>query len=139
MKISLYKVEDKLITLLRISLAIIFVWFGVLKIAGVSPATSLVAGIFPILAGQEGIFWIGIAEVVVGLIVFFNRFQGFANLVLALHLLTTLLLFFTAPGMMFEPKFPMLSLEGEFVLKNISLVVAALVVLVHERRKARHS
>jgi uncharacterized membrane protein YkgB len=49
-----------------------------------------------------------------------------------LHLLGTLSVFFLAPEIMFQPYFPLLTFDGEFVFKNLVLAFAALVVLAHE-------
>ncbi len=38
---------------------------------------------------------------------------------------------------MFDPYVPVLSFEGEFVIKNMTLAIAGLVVLVHEARRRK--
>ena len=52
---------------LRIALGVVFIWFGVLKVADVSPVADLVADIVPILSDRAAVLAIGIVEVVVGL------------------------------------------------------------------------
>jgi uncharacterized membrane protein YkgB len=42
MKISLLKTEDKFITILRISLALVFIWFGALNALGYNPVFDMV-------------------------------------------------------------------------------------------------
>src|SRR5215510_2130928 len=58
-------------TLLRFSLAAIFFWFGMLKLAGVSPVVSLLRSSIPFLAGSPYIELLGLAEIViaVGLVI----------------------------------------------------------------------
>ena len=47
--------EDRLITLLRYTLAVIFIWFGGLKILGYNPVVDLVENsIAPFLASRAG-------------------------------------------------------------------------------------
>jgi uncharacterized membrane protein YkgB len=55
------------------------------------------------------------------------------------HLAGTFMTFYAVPEIMFDPRFPILTLEGEFVVKNIVLAAAGMVVMIHEHRKHRRS
>ncbi|PIQ68243.1 MAG: hypothetical protein COV91_05165 [Candidatus Taylorbacteria bacterium CG11_big_fil_rev_8_21_14_0_20_46_11] len=48
-------IEDRLVFFLRIGLAIIFIWFGLLKVAGYNPVWELVASVSPWLAEGVGL------------------------------------------------------------------------------------
>ena len=44
------------------------------------------------------------------------------------------LTFITGFGIVFQPYFPVLSLAGEFVIKNAVLAIAGLVTLLHQHK-----
>lgn len=122
------------ILLLRISIGIVFVWFGTLKFFdGVSPAQELAIKTIDILS--FGIFsdkfiLIGLAilEVLIGLGLLFNLFLRETLLLLYLQMLGTFtpLIFFTNEVF---TSFPfVLSLEGQYIVKNVIIVSAGIVL-----------
>ncbi len=123
---------NTLIKYLRLSLGLIFFWFGALKVAGYNPVYEIVNASFPMLATSTGNIVLGVLETLIGLGLLTNIFKKITHTVLILHLLGTFSVFFTAPELMFNPHFPILTLSGEFVFKNITLVIAGLVVLAHK-------
>ena len=46
------------------------------------------------------------------------------------HLIGTLSIIVIAPHVIFAPEFPVLTMEGEFVVKNLILISASLVLLL---------
>lgn len=129
--------ENVAVTLLRWSLALIFIWFGLLKVAGYNPVFDLVYSVFPFMAAGTGLKLLGIFETLIGLGLFLNRWRLGIHIILLLHLAGTFLTFFTAPSVVFTPNFPILSLAGEFVIKNMALAIAGIVVLIHEAHRER--
>lgn len=128
--------EDLLVTLLRYSIGIIFIWFGLLKIAGYNPVFDLIQfSAAPFLAHGLGLIVLGIFETLIGMFLFLNRAILLTHALVLLHLLGTFTTFIFGLHIVFDPKFPILSLEGEFVIKNMILAGAGLVVLIHELRK----
>jgi|SRR3989338_886413 len=125
--------EKKLFTLLRYSLAFVFVWFGVLKIAGFNPVFDLINAVMPLAASGPGFIALGVVETLIGMGLFLNRARFFIHSLLLLHLSGTFLTFIVGTDIVFVPYFPVLSLAGEFVVKNLVLAVSGLVVLAHER------
>jgi len=122
---------------LRLSIALIFIWFGLMKVAGYDSVSDLVENsILPAsMSSGGGLLALGILEVVIGVLILTNKFLLFTYSILFLHLLGTFSTFIFGWSVVFSPHFPILSLSGEFVVKNITLVLSALVVLVHEERK----
>jgi len=120
--------------LLRLSLAGIFFWFGMLKLAGVSPVVSLLKSTMPFLAGSPYIELIGIAEIVIAIGLVIERFSDQAAALMIIHLFCTLSLAIVAPTIVFAPAFPVLTLDGEFLAKNLVLITAGLVVISSRRR-----
>lgn len=128
--------EDLLINVLRITIAVIFIWFGGLKILGYNPVFDLVYNsMTPFLATGYGLIGLGVFEVIIGALLLSNRLLLPTHVLLLLHLLGTFSTFIFGWHVVFDPQFPILSLSGEFVIKNMTLVVAGLVVLVYESRK----
>lgn len=130
--------EDRLLTLLRYTLSLIFIWFGVLKVLGYNPVFELVFNsALPIFADGIGLIVLGVIEAIIGVFLFINRAIFLTHFVVLLHLLGTFSTFIFGWNIVFDPYFPILSLDGEFVIKNITLAIAGLVILVHESRKRR--
>ena len=118
---------------LRISLGIIFFWFGILKVFGYNPVFEIVNASFPFLAQGIGNIMLGGLEALIGLGLLFSFFPVIVHVALVGHLIGTGSVFFLAPELLFDPAFPFLSLSGEFVLKNITLLMAGFVVFEYWR------
>ena len=120
--------------LLRLSLAAIFFWFGMLKLAGVSPVVALLHNAMPLLAASPYIELIGVAEIVIAIGLIIERFSDQAAALMILHLFCTLSLAIIAPTLVFAPAFPVLTMDGEFLAKNFVLITAGLVVISSRKR-----
>jgi uncharacterized membrane protein YkgB len=117
------------VPLLRISLGLVFLWFGLLKIFEVSPVAGLVA---------KTIYWfdpdvvvpaLGAFEVFVGLCLVAGRLMRIALPLLVLQMAGTFLVLVLLPEVAFRDGNPLLlTVEGEFVVKNLVLLSAALVI-----------
>jgi putative oxidoreductase len=118
---------------LRIALGLVFFWFGMLKVLGYNPVFDIVNASFPMLATDTGNVALGLLETAIGIGLLFRLFPHALHTVLFLHMMGTLSVFLTAPELMFSPSFPILTLAGEFVFKNIVLAISGLVVLFHEQ------
>lgn len=109
----------------RIALGIVFVWFGALKLVGRSPVESLVASTAPWVPKDILLKGLGGWEVLVGI----GLITGFAiRLVLAMFVVQMISTFASAvvqPHLMFQGNDPWaLTLEGEFLVKNLVLLAA---------------
>ena len=120
--------------LLRISLGIVFLWFGALKFfPGLSPASDLAARTiatlsFGLVPAEASIPLLAGWECLIGLGLLFGVFMRATLLLLAVQMagtLTPLLLF---PGEVFTriPYAP--TLEGQYIIKNAVLISAAIVL-----------
>ena len=133
----LVKYESALVHSMRFVLGVMFIWFGTLKILGHNPVFELVSNsITPFLALGGGLMILGAFEVFIGILLLVRRVVVLANVILILHLLGTFSTFLFGWDIVFDPYFPILSLGGEFVVKNIVLILAALMVLAHESKKS---
>lgn len=113
---------------LRISLGVIFIWFGLLKVFGESPANDLITKTVYWFNPDVFIPILGIWEAAIGvclLVPFFNRLGLF---LLALQMPGTFLPLILLPEVCFI-SFPFnLTLEGQYIVKNLVLIGAAIVV-----------
>ncbi len=116
-------------TVLRIALGTVFVWFGALKLVGRSPVTGLVTDTIPWIEPEPLVLGLGLAEVAVGLGLMAGKLM---RLVLALFWLQmggTLLVPILLPHVAFQGANPLLlTTEGEFVVKNLVLLAAGIVL-----------
>ena len=122
------------LTLLRISLGVVFFWFGVLKFfPGMSPADDLAARTIQTLSGGA----IGPAvslpvlatwESLIGLGLLFGKAMRAVLLLLAVQMLGTLTPLVLFPDEVFNriPFAP--TLEGQYIIKNAVLISAAIVL-----------
>jgi putative oxidoreductase len=118
---------------LRLALATIFVWFGVLKLIGHSPVAGLLAATFPWFEPRVVVVVLGAVEVALGLGLLRRRTARFALPAVAAHLGGTFVTFLMVPARMFEHGNPLLlTADGEFVLKNLVIIAVVLVLLARE-------
>ena len=114
---------------LRISLAVVFIWFGALKVFGVSPVVDLVASTVYWVDPDWFVPALGVVEVLIGVGLAARLGLRLVLLVLALQMLGTFLVFALLPDVTFQDGNPLqLTIEGEFVLKNLVLLASAMVV-----------
>lgn len=122
------------LTLLRVSLGLVFFWFGVLKFfPGMSPADDLAARTIEVLSGgavQANISLPVLAawESVIGLGLLFGVFMRTVLLLLAVQMIGTLTPLVLFPDEVFNriPYAP--TLEGQYIIKNAVLISAAIVL-----------
>jgi uncharacterized membrane protein YkgB len=120
--------------LLRLSIGIIFVWFGMLKFfQGTSPAESLaIRTIDALTLGMFDPGWIlfslALLETLIGIGLIFNLFLRETLLLLYLQMIGTFTPIFLFPEEVFT-QFPFaLTLEGQYIFKNLVVVSAGIVM-----------
>ncbi len=122
------------IALLRIGLGIIFLWFGLLKFfPGLSPAQDLatrtIAALsFGLVGPALSLPILATWEVLIGVGLIVGRWMRVILLILGAQMLGTItpLLLFPSEAFTLAPFAP--TLEGQYMIKNIVLVAAALVI-----------
>jgi uncharacterized membrane protein YphA (DoxX/SURF4 family) len=117
------------VSILRVALGVVFVWFGALKLVpGMSPAEDLVRATVPFLPGEIFLPFLGIWEVVIGLGFLTGRALRLTIFLLFLQMPGTLAPVVLLPERVFSV-FPLgLTLEGQYIVKNMVLIAAALVI-----------
>lgn len=121
-------IEKHSILIMRISLAIVYIWFGALKVFGMSPAGELV---------EETVYWfrpeifipiLGICEVIIGLGLLVKKLVPITIFLLLLHMGVTFFPVFILQTVCFNafPYCP--TLVGQYIIKNLVLISGALVI-----------
>jgi len=116
------------IRLLRWSVAIVFIWFGGLKTVGMSPAQELVARTVYWVSPEVFIPVLGWWEVLIGLGLLFRPLARFAIALLFLQMPGTFLPLVLLPDICFTSVPFGLTIEGQYIIKNLVLISAAIVV-----------
>ena len=132
-RITRWTVQHSL-TLLRVSMGIIFLWFGVLKfIPGLSPAEALAtktvqALSFGLISEDLAPFLIAGLETLIGLGLITGKLLRVTLALLAFQMLGTSMPIVLFPREVFKiiPLVP--TLEGQYIFKNMILIAAALVL-----------
>lgn len=120
--------------LLRISVGIVFLWFGALKFfPGLSPAQDLAIRTteiltFGLLSPRVAIVLLAAWECLIGVGLIFGVFLRATLLLLFVQMLGTMTPIFLFPAEVFTriPYAP--TLEGQYILKNLVLISAGLVI-----------
>lgn len=128
------------VRLLRWSLAIIFIWFGVLKPFGLSPAEPLVLKTvdwLPVLSPRQWLGVIGWWEVAIGITFLFRSTLRLAIALLALQMVGTFMPLVMLSEITFQSgRYPYApTMEGQYIIKNLLIISAALVVGGTVRRR----
>lgn len=121
----------------RISLFIVYFWFGILKIFKISPANPLVEKLLnqtmPFIPFSYFIIFFGVYEMFIGILFLIKGAERLVILLLLLHMLTTFLPLFFLPEMTWQ-KFFVPTLEGQYIIKNLVIISLALVIGAHLKK-----
>ncbi|MAQ77177.1 hypothetical protein CL684_01490 [Candidatus Campbellbacteria bacterium] len=110
----------------RWALFIIFFWFGILKVFGVSPAGPLVVALVEVMFGSavtpdSFLIWFGALEAITGILILFPRYERITFLILAFHFIATAFPLLVLPDIAWYG-FAQPTLTGQYILKNLALL-----------------
>lgn len=118
---------------LRVALGLIFLWFGALKLFDSSPVIEILKHTYAFLPLKPFAAALGAWEVLIGVGLLVKRSLRCTLALMCLHLAGTFAALLLGPGLFFHHGNPLwLTVEGEFVMKNMVLVAAGLVIAGHE-------
>lgn len=121
----------------HIALFVIFFWFGAIKLFGLSPANELVNSLLsvtmPGVSFDTFIVFLGLWEVVIGILFLIPRSERYAIILLGLHMLTTFMPLVLLPSVAWQG-FLIPTLEGQYIIKNLIIVALAASILVDTKR-----
>jgi len=113
---------------LRIALGVVFIWFGGLKVIGGSPAAELVASTVYVVSPEVFVPILGVWEVLIGLCLLYRPLIRVGILLLFLQMPGTFLPVILLPEVVFVTFPHELTVEGQYIIKNLVIIGAALVV-----------
>ncbi len=119
-------------TAVRISFAIIFVWFGILKPFGLSAAEPLVlttVSWLPFLKPDQWLTLIGWWEVAIGIAFLLKWTTRMAITLLFLQMAGTFMPLFLLADVTFQQgEYLMPTMEGQYIIKNLMIIAGAMVI-----------
>jgi uncharacterized membrane protein YkgB len=117
------------ITAMRIGLGVIFVWFGALKLVpGLSPAEDLVRNTIYFIDPDLFLPILAVWEMAIGIGLLTGKFMRLTLLLLFLQMPGTALPLVLLPEVCYT-RFPFgLTLEGQYIIKNLVLITAGMVI-----------
>lgn len=124
---------------IRAALALVYVWFGALKLLGLSPATGLVRDLFdktvPVLDFPTFMALFAAFEVAIGIAFLVPRLTRVAFGATCLHLISTALPLVLLPGHAWSGVL-IPTMEGQYILKNVLILASAYALLAQRSRSA---
>ena len=130
------RVEAAAPLLMRVALGVVFIWFGALKVANVTPVAKLVADTLAWVPVSSAVLLpaLGAFEIALGATIIVGWQLRLALAVLIAHLSGTFLVLVVLPQVAFERGNPLLlTTIGEFVVKNVVFIAAALLLTAWPR------
>jgi len=128
------------IHLLRWAVALVYLWFGGLKLINASPAAELVVQTLFWLPPRLALLFISGWEMLIGIGLLFTSplVLRVTLFLLWLQIAGTFQVFFLLPQVAFQGGNPLLpTLEGQYAIKNLVLMAAGLVIGSTVRRALR--
>ena len=117
---------------IRVSFAIIFIWFGILKPFGLSAAEPLVlrtVAWLPLFTPKTWLSVIGWWEVIIGISFLFKPTTRLAIGLLFLQMGGTFMPLFLLPEITFQQnQFLLPTMEGQYIIKNLMIISGALAI-----------
>lgn len=118
---------------LRLALGLVFLWFGALKVFGVSPITPMLRETYSFMTLPVFTVVLGVWEMLIGVGLVFKLALRQTLCLMCLHLAGTFVALWLAPSHFFLHGNPLvLTVNGEFVVKNLVLLTAGLVIGCNE-------
>jgi uncharacterized membrane protein YphA (DoxX/SURF4 family) len=129
---AMYKSFSKIEIFSRISLFIIYFWFGLLKVIGLSPASPLVKDLYDktiapfisynaVLNPDKFLIYFGIGECILGILFLIPQLTKLSKWLFTLHMVTTFMPLVLVPHDVWTKWFAP-TLEGQYIVKNLGLI-----------------
>ncbi|MES3031860.1 MAG: hypothetical protein V4699_01300 [Patescibacteria group bacterium] len=140
----IYDIDIKLINffkrismpMARFGLFVIFFWFGILKVIGLSPASPLVQSLFERTIGfmsfDTFIILFGLFECLIGILFIIRGLERVVMPLLLLHMVTTFMPLFLLTEITWSG-FLVPTLEGQYIIKNLVIIATAIAIAANLR------
>ena len=124
--------------LLRITMGLVLLWIAGLKFYDPAPVRGMLAASLSIFAFDGFVYVLGVLEIAAAVLLFAGIWVRYVGLGLLVLFGGTLTIFLIAPAMSYGPQgFPILSLAGQFLLKDTVLAAAAINLVAMDSARAR--
>lgn len=122
----------------RISLFIVFFYFGILKVLGISQAEALVTALHAktlagIISIETFVFLLGVLECSIGVLFLIPKLTKYTMIIFGIQMLTTFGPLLFLPDISWY-SFGVPTIVGQYIIKNIVLI--ALALEIYSRYKA---
>ncbi|MEK7586001.1 MAG: hypothetical protein AAB477_02085 [Patescibacteria group bacterium] len=118
----------------RFGLFVVFFWFGLLKVIGLSPASGLVQALFEntvhFMSFPTFLVLFGLFEMLIGILFLIHGAERVVIPLLFIHMITTFMPLFLLPQVTWSG-FMTPTLEGQYIIKNLALIAAAVGIASH--------
>lgn len=118
----------------RFGIFVVFFWFGILKVFGLSPAAPVVENLFNasihFMPFATFLVGFGIFEMVIGLLFLIKGAERVVMPLLLIHMITTFGPLVLLPGEAWS-QFAVPTMEGQYIIKNLVIIAAAMGIAAH--------
>ncbi len=118
----------------RFALFVVFFWFGILKVIGLSPASGLVQALFEqtisFISFGNFIILFGLFECLIGILFIIPGLERIVLPLLFFHMITTFMPLFILPSVTWS-HFMVPTLEGQYIIKNLVIIATAIGLVSH--------
>ena len=131
---------ERWLNVLRISIGIIYLWFGALKFfPGVSPAEDLAKETIHLLtyglfSPSVSLVLLAVWETAIGIILVLGIFQRISIPIVLAHMVCTFSPLLLLPDLSFTSLPFALTLVGQYIIKNLIIISALLVINAYARQ-----
>ncbi len=137
--LSMNLTTQKVITLMRLALGFIFLWYGVLKLfPDLSPAEKLATMtieklFFGLIPNDVSIKLLAILEIIVGMGFLFKVYTRIVVVVFLVHITFTFTALFLLSDICFTQAPYAFTIVGQYIVKNIVFILAGLLIYINEK------
>jgi uncharacterized membrane protein YkgB len=122
----------------RLSMFVIYFWFGLLKLMDTSPANPLVASLLertmPFMSFETFNMWFALFEMLIGILFLFPKLTKLVFGLLVLHMITTFMPLVILPQVTWQSAMTP-TLEGQYIIKNLLIISVALFLAAGFKKK----
>jgi len=135
---ALFRIAQRIAEpLLRFTLGLVLIWIAALKFYDPAPVRGLLAASLPLFAHNGFVYTLGGLEILAALALFAGIWVRYVGLAVLILFGGTLTIFLAAPALTYGPHgFPVLTLLGQFLLKDTVLAAAAVNLVALDSARA---
>jgi uncharacterized membrane protein YkgB len=124
----------------KFALFFVYFYFGAIKVffehGAANPlVTALLNKTMPFIPANQFLICFGLFEMLIGLLFIFRRTVKAGLVLLAVHMVTTIMPLFLLPQFTWNGLIP--TIEGQYIFKNILIIALAIVVLASQEPRTK--